>query len=53
MLNAAAVAYMLEHGVPETVTATLLAHERRSFADEAAWTRTWRPSASAPGSDGG
>src|SRR4051812_17588087 len=37
VLNAAAVAYMLEHGVPETVTATLLAHERRSFADEAAW----------------
>src|SRR4051812_22298428 len=28
---------MLEHGVPETVAATLLAHERRSFADEAAW----------------
>src|SRR3982750_1951512 len=37
VLNAAAVAYMLEHGVPETVTATLLAHARRSFADEAAW----------------
>src|SRR3954471_22978362 len=37
VLNAAAVAYMLEHGVPETVTATLLAHERRSFADKAAW----------------
>src|SRR3954451_24544389 len=37
VLNAAAVAYMLEHGVPETVTAALLAHERRSFADEAAW----------------
>src|SRR3954454_3006471 len=37
VLNAAAVAYMLEHGVPGTVTATLLAHERRSFADEAAW----------------
>jgi hypothetical protein len=36
-LNAAAAAYMLEHGVPETVIATLLAHERRSFADEAAW----------------
>src|SRR3954471_7808629 len=37
VINAAAVAYMLEHGVPETVTATLLAHERRSFADQAAW----------------
>src|SRR3954463_8506083 len=37
VIDAAAVAYMLEHGVPETVTAALLAHERRSFADEAAW----------------
>ena len=37
MINAAAVAYMLEHGVPEAVIAALLAHERRSFADEAAW----------------
>ena len=37
MINAAAVAYMLEHGASEAVIATLLAHERRSFADEAAW----------------
>src|SRR5215217_507122 len=37
VLNAAAAAYMLEHGVPETVIATLLAHERRNFADAAAW----------------
>ena len=37
VLNAAAVAYMLEHGASEAVIATLLAHERRSFADEAAW----------------
>jgi hypothetical protein len=37
VLNAAAAAYMLEHGVPEAIIAALLAHERRSFADEAAW----------------
>jgi Transposase IS66 family len=37
VLNAAAVAYMVEHAVPETVIAALLAHERRSFADEARW----------------
>src|SRR4051812_26566858 len=37
VLNAAAAAYMLEHGASEAVVATLLAHERRSFADEAAW----------------
>src|SRR3954451_17324315 len=37
VLNAAAVAYMLEHGVPEAIVAALLAHERHSFADEAAW----------------
>src|SRR3954453_1989890 len=37
VLNAAAVAYMLEHGVPGPVITALLAHERRSFADEAAW----------------
>src|SRR3982751_4779788 len=37
VLNAAATAYILEHGVPETVAATLLTHERRSFVDEAAW----------------
>src|SRR3954469_15340966 len=37
VINAAAVAYMLEHGVPEAIVAALLAHERHSFADEAAW----------------
>jgi Transposase IS66 family len=37
VLNAAAVAYLLEHGVPEASIATLLGHERQSFADEAAW----------------
>jgi Transposase IS66 family len=37
VINAAAAAYMLEHGVPEVVITALLAHERRSFADEAAW----------------
>src|SRR3954462_9348671 len=36
VINAAAVAYMLEHGVPEAIVAALLAHERHSFADEAA-----------------
>src|SRR5689334_2020698 len=37
VINAAAVAYMLEHGVPEPVITALLAHERQGFADEAAW----------------
>jgi hypothetical protein len=37
VINAAAAAYMLEHGVPEPVITTLLAHERRTFADEARW----------------
>jgi hypothetical protein len=37
VINAAAAAYMLERGVPETVITALLAHERHSFADEAAW----------------
>jgi hypothetical protein len=37
VINAAAVAYMLEHGVPEAIVAALLAHERHSFADGAAW----------------
>src|SRR3954449_5965352 len=35
--DAAAVAYMLEHGVPEAIVTALLAHERHGFADEAAW----------------
>ena len=38
VLNAAAAAYLLEHGMPEPSIAALLGHERRSFADEAAWT---------------
>ena len=37
VINAAAAAYMLERGVPEPVITALLAHERHSFADEAAW----------------
>jgi hypothetical protein len=37
VLNAAAAAYMLEHGVPEPAITALIAHERRTFADEAAW----------------
>src|SRR3954466_8233645 len=37
VLNAAAVAYMLERGVPEAIVTALLAHERHGFADEAAW----------------
>jgi hypothetical protein len=37
VINAAAAAYMLEHGVPEPVITALLADERQSFADEAAW----------------
>src|SRR3982751_1376958 len=37
VINAAAVAYMLERGVPEAIVTALLAHERHGFADEAAW----------------
>jgi hypothetical protein len=37
VLNAAAAAYLLEHGLPEASIAALLGHERRTFADEAAW----------------
>src|SRR3954463_14856610 len=37
VINAAAVAYMLERGVPEAIVTALLAHERHSFADGAAW----------------
>jgi hypothetical protein len=37
VLNAAAAAYMLEHGVPEALIAALLGHERRSFADGTVW----------------
>src|SRR3954452_17581908 len=37
VINATAAAYLVEHKVAETVIASLLGHERRSFADEAAW----------------
>lgn len=37
MINAAAEAYMIEHKVPDAVIALLVGHERRSFADQAAW----------------
>jgi Transposase IS66 family len=37
VLNAAAATYLLEHGVPEASIAALLGHERRTFADEPAW----------------
>jgi hypothetical protein len=37
VLNAAAAAYLLEHGLPEASIAALLGHERRTLADEAAW----------------
>ena len=37
MINATALAYLVEHGVPESIVAALLAAGPRSFADEAAW----------------
>ena len=37
VINATAAAYLVEHKVAEAVIASLLGHERRSFADEAAW----------------
>jgi hypothetical protein len=37
VINAAALAYLVEHRVAEAVITGLLGHERRSFADEAAW----------------
>jgi hypothetical protein len=37
VINAAAAAYMLEHGVPEPVITALLAHEHRTFTDEVRW----------------
>src|SRR5918995_275466 len=37
VINAAALAYLIEHGVPESIVATLLAAGPRSFADEPAW----------------
>jgi hypothetical protein len=37
VINAAAVAYLVEHKVAEAVITSLLGHERRSFADDATW----------------
>jgi hypothetical protein len=37
VINAAAVAYLVEHKVAEAVITRLLGHERRSFADDATW----------------
>src|ERR671920_808130 len=37
VINATALAYLVEHKVAEAVITRLLGHERRSFADEAAW----------------
>jgi hypothetical protein len=37
VINAAALAYLIEHGVPESIVAALLAAGPRSFADDAAW----------------
>jgi hypothetical protein len=37
VINAAALAYLVEHGVPESIVAALLAAGPRSFADEPAW----------------
>jgi hypothetical protein len=37
VINAAAEAWMVEHGVPEPVIAAVVGHERHSFAAEAVW----------------
>ena len=37
MINATALAYLVEHGVPESIVAALLAAGPRSFVDDAAW----------------
>jgi hypothetical protein len=37
VINAAALAYLVEHGVPQSIVAALLAAGPRSFADDAAW----------------
>jgi hypothetical protein len=37
VINATAAATMVEYKVPEAIIAALLAHERRSFGDAAAW----------------
>src|SRR3954447_2767660 len=37
VINATAAAYLVEHGLPESIIAALLAAGPRSFADDAAW----------------
>src|SRR4051795_9365958 len=37
VINATALAYLVEHGVPDSIVAALLAAKLRSFADDAAW----------------
>jgi hypothetical protein len=37
VINAAALAYLVEHGVPESIVAALLTAGPRSFAGDAAW----------------
>src|SRR3954453_23174542 len=37
VINATALAYLIEHGVPDSIVAALLAAKPRSFADAAAW----------------
>jgi Transposase IS66 family len=37
VINATALAYLVEHGVPQSIVAALLAAAPRSFADDAAW----------------
>lgn len=37
VINTAALAYLIEHGVPESIVAALLAAGSRSFDDDAAW----------------
>src|SRR3954454_23222228 len=37
VINATSLAYLVEHGVPDSIVAALLAAKLRSFADEAAW----------------
>src|SRR4051795_1651376 len=37
VINATALAYLIEHGVPDSIVAALLAAGPRSFVDDAAW----------------
>src|SRR4051812_13325804 len=37
VINATALAYLVEHGVPDSIVAALLAAGPRSFVDDAAW----------------